>query len=69
LRDECELPPPGARTEYFRATINSGYISDIYGRDSGLITPLSQANALLINPQRNPLQASVESTKYYHLFD
>ena len=69
LRDECDLPPPGARTEYFRARIDNGYISYIYGRDSGLITPLSQANALLINPQQNPHQASPESTKYYHLLD
>ena len=69
LRDECELPPPGARTEYFRARIDNSYISDIYGRDSGLITPLSQANALLINPQQNPLQASAKSTKHYVLLD
>ncbi len=69
LRDECDLPPPGPRTEYFRARIFNSYITDIYGRDSGLITPLSQANALLVNPQKNPLQASAELTKHYLLLD
>lgn len=69
LRDTCDLPPPGARTEYFRAKIINSYISDIYGRDSGLITPLSQANALLINPQKTGDEASAELTKYYHLLD
>lgn len=69
LNGNCDLPPPGDRTEYFRAKILNGYISDIYGRDSGLITPLSQSNALLINPQKNPLQASATLTKHYHLLD
>ena len=69
LRDECTLPEPGPRTEYFRALMINGYISDIYGRDSGLITPLSEANALIINPQKNLPQASAESKRYYHLLD
>jgi len=45
-----DLPAGGQRTVYFRARIENGEISMFNRQDSGMLAPLSQANALLINP-------------------
>jgi molybdopterin molybdotransferase len=44
------LSAGGLRTDYFRAKMENDVISIFNRQDSGMITPLSQANALLINP-------------------
>lgn len=46
----AELPAGGTRTDYFRAHLENGVISIFNRQDSGMLAPLSRANALLINP-------------------
>ena len=45
-----DLPVGGQRTDYLRARVENGVISMFNRQDSGMLAPLSQANALLINP-------------------
>jgi molybdopterin molybdotransferase len=45
-----DLPTGGLRTDYWRATTENDEISIFSRQDSGLLHPLTRANALLINP-------------------
>ncbi|MBL0925987.1 MAG: molybdopterin molybdotransferase MoeA, partial [Sphingomonadaceae bacterium] len=49
-----DLPAGGARTDYWRAVVENGLISVFAKQDSGMLHPLTQANALLINPANAP---------------
>ena len=45
-----DLPAGGKRVDYFRAMLKNDIISMFNAQDSGMLSPLSKANALLINP-------------------
>jgi len=62
-----ELPAGGARTDYFRARIENGVISIFKRQDSGMLAPLSQANALLINPANTPARPVMSETQYLRI--
>ncbi len=59
-----DLPAGGVRTDYFRARTESGVISIFSKQDSGLLAPLSQANALLINPAEAPARHAGSQAQY-----
>jgi molybdopterin molybdotransferase len=63
----ADLPAGGSRTEYFRARTKNGVISIFNRQDSGMLTPLSQANALLINPADGPARSAASTTQYLRI--
>jgi molybdopterin molybdotransferase len=62
-----DLPAGGARTDYLRARIENGVISTFNRQDSGMLAPLSQANALLINPKNAPPRSATSMGQYLAL--
>lgn len=62
-----ELPAGGIRTDYFRARIENGVISTFNRQDSGMLAPLSRANALLINAANTPMRPAMSETQYLSL--
>lgn len=62
-----DLPQGGARTDYLRANIDNSIISVCYKQDSGMLAPLSQANALLINPANAPSRSARSTAQYLPL--
>jgi molybdopterin molybdotransferase len=64
----ADLPAGGKRTDYFRAYFENGTISMFNRQDSGMLAPLSKANALLINPA-NALGRSAGSKAQYLRID
>jgi molybdopterin molybdotransferase len=62
-----DLPAGGPRTDYFRAREENGLISMFTRQDSGMLGPLSQANALLINPANIPARSAMSTTQYLRI--
>jgi molybdopterin molybdotransferase len=62
-----DLPAGGQRTDYFRARIENGKISMFNRQDSGMLAPLSQANALLINPAGTPPRPAGTKAQYLRI--
>lgn len=50
----CDLPENGPRAHYMRATLKDGEITPFDRQDSALLSVLSQANALLLRPPKDP---------------
>jgi molybdopterin molybdotransferase len=63
----ADLPGGGKRTDYFRARIENDIISVFNRQDSGMLTPLSQANALLINPADTPARPAGSKAQYLRI--
>ena len=57
----------GKRTELFRAIEENGVISIFSRQDSGMLTPLSMANALLINPVDEPARVAGEPAQFLRI--
>lgn len=57
----------GKRTEFFRAIEENGVISIFSRQDSGMLTPLSMANALLINPVDATARAAGEPAQFLRI--
>lgn len=57
----------GKRTEFFRAIETNGLISVFSKQDSGMLTPLSKANALLINPAEAPAREAGEAAEFLRI--
>lgn len=62
-----DLPAGGTRTEYLRARLENGVISPFSKQDSGMLAPLSRANALLIDPIDSPHRAAGSKAQYLHI--
>lgn len=62
-----ELPAGDKRTEYMRALFEHGIITPFNKQDSGMITPLVSANALLIRPAFAPPLKTGDATPYLAL--
>ncbi len=62
-----DLPAGGQRTDYLRAKLENGLISIFNRQDSGMLAPLSQANALLINPAFGPARPARSQAQYLRL--
>lgn len=62
-----DLPAGGARADYLRARIENGLISIFNRQDSGMLAPLSQANALLVNPIDAPSRSAGSLAQYLPL--
>ena len=62
-----DLPAGGPRTDYLRAHVKNGVISVFNRQDSGLLAPLSYANALLINPANTPARPATSVTQYLRI--
>lgn len=62
-----DLPAGGSRTHYFRGRLKNGFISTFNRQDSGLLTPLSQANALIINPVNAPPRSAPSTAQYLRI--
>jgi molybdopterin molybdotransferase len=62
-----DLPQGNQRTEYFRAKVNNGLLSTYYGQDSSLLAPLSQANALVINPANIAYRSAMSTAQYLRI--
>ncbi len=61
------LAAGGARRDYLRATVADGLIAPAPMQDSGLLTPLAAANALLIRDSGAPARAAGEELCYLAL--
>lgn len=61
------LPAGGARTDFLRARVENNAISVFYKQDSGMLGPLSQANALLVNPASAPSRLAKSTAQYLPL--
>ncbi len=62
------LIPVGSRAEYVRGKIEGGAITAFTSRDSGLVSPLSHSNALIIRDVNAPVTPSGAPVQYYRLF-
>ena len=62
-----ELQAGGQRTDYLRARIDNGLISVFNRQDSGMLAPLSQANALLINGTGAPPRLVGSKAQYLRI--
>lgn len=62
------LLPGGSRTEYVRARVEGGSIKAFTTRDSGLVSPLSHSNALIIRDVDAPATPSGAVVQYHRLF-
>jgi molybdopterin molybdotransferase len=60
----ADLPIGGQRNDYLRARLQNGVISVFDGQDSGMLVPLSQTNALLINPAHAPARPAKSQAQY-----
>jgi molybdopterin molybdotransferase len=62
-----DLPAGGIRADYFRARTENGLISMFNKQDSGMLTPLSHANALLLNPAHAPARPAGSKAQYLRI--
>lgn len=62
-----QLPAGGTRAEYLRAHVADGKITADDRQDSGLVSPLAQCNALLIQDIAVPARASGSVVRYLPL--
>ncbi len=65
LKDD--ISAGGVRTDYFRARIENNIVLIFNKQDSGMLAPLSQANALLINPANSSARLSGSMAQYLPL--
>ncbi|WP_432815590.1 molybdopterin molybdotransferase MoeA [Sphingorhabdus sp.] len=63
-----DLPAGGDRAEYLRATVEGGDITPFISQDSGLVSPLSQSNALIIRDVNSPATPIGAVVQYHRLF-
>ncbi len=63
----ADLPAGGQRTEYLRARLENDVVSIFNRQDSGMLTPLSQANALLINHANSPSRSATSQAQYLRI--
>jgi molybdopterin molybdotransferase len=63
----ADLDVGGARRDYLRATVADGYITALSAQDSGLVTTLAAANALLIREAGAPAQRAGTPAPYIAL--
>lgn len=64
---DSDLQAGGQRTDYLRAKVENGVISIFNQQDSGMLAPLSQANALLINPANGPSRSVGSKAQYLRI--
>ncbi len=64
---DSDLHAGGQRTDYFRARAEHGIISVFNRQDSGMLAPLSKANALLINPAGAPARSAGSAAQYLRI--
>lgn len=62
-----DLPAGGTRTDYLRARLEDNGIAPFSKQDSGMLAPLSQADALLINPANSPARSAGSAAHYLPL--
>ena len=62
------LLPGGSRAEYVRGKIEGGAITAFTSRDSGLVSPLSHSNALIIRDINAPATPAGAVVQYHRLF-
>lgn len=62
-----DLPSGDKRTEYMRARLEHGAITPFHRQDSGMITPLVEANALLVRPAFAPSMKPGDAAPYLAL--
>jgi molybdopterin molybdotransferase len=62
------LFPGGSRAEYVRGRVEGGSITAFTTRDSGLVSPLSHSNALIIRDVNAPATPSGAPVQYHRLF-
>jgi molybdopterin molybdotransferase len=58
----------GSRAEYVRGKVEGGVITPFTTRDSGLVSPLSQSNALIIREVNAPATPAGAVVQYHRLF-
>jgi molybdopterin molybdotransferase len=58
----------GSRAEYVRGKVEGGSITAFATRDSGLVSPLSHSNALIIRDVNSPATPAGAPVQYYRLF-
>jgi molybdopterin molybdotransferase len=63
----ADLPAGGSRTDYIRARVENGVISVFNRQDSGMLAPLSKANALLINPAHAAARVATSQAQYLRI--
>ena len=64
---KADLPAGGTRTDYLRARLEDNGIVPFSKQDSGMLAPLSQADALLINLANSPAQSAGSAAQYLPL--
>lgn len=57
----------GKRVEFYRAFEENGVVSIFSRQDSGMLTPLSKANALLVNPIDAPARQAGEPAQFLRI--
>jgi molybdopterin molybdotransferase len=62
------LFPGGSRAEYVRGRVEGGSITAFTTRDSGLVSPLSHSNALIIRDVNAPEAPTGAIVQYHRLF-
>lgn len=62
-----DLPAGGPRADYFRAILENDVISMFKAQDSGMLSPLSKANALLINPKSAASRVAGQKAQYLRI--
>jgi molybdopterin molybdotransferase len=62
------LFPGGSRAEYVRGRVEGGSITAFITRDSGLVSPLSHSNALIIRDVNAPEAPTGAIVQYHRLF-
>jgi molybdopterin molybdotransferase len=61
------LLPTQNRAEYLRGHLAAGLVSAFYGQDSGLVTTLAKANALIIRPPLAPEMKAGETVTLHRI--
>ena len=67
-RIDKALAMGGSRAEYVRGKVEGGSITAFTTRDSGLVSPLSQSNALIIRDVNAPATPAGAPVQYHRLF-
>lgn len=62
-----DLNAADSRTEYLRARLENGEVTPFHRQDSGMLTPLIEANALIVRPANSPNLNADELAQYLAL--
>jgi molybdopterin molybdotransferase len=62
-----DVPPTQNREEYLRGHFEAGLVSAFRGQDSGLVTTLAKANALIIRPALSPEKKAGETVSLHRI--